>query len=351
MEIVGRLWKPLGDSKVMCTACARRCQIPEGSKGFCYVRQNKSGKLYLANYGMVDAMQVDPVEKKPFNHFMPGSYVFGIGTSSCNWGCLFCQNHNISKDRDIRGVEMDPNEIVDMAVRHNAQGIAFTYNEPTIFIEYALDVAKIAHRKGLYNLFVTNGYMTKETVDEMKGLIDAAVVNIKGNAEQKFSNKYEVVISNEPVKESLLNLKGAGIHVEMTDLIIPNVGDSLQACDDLTKWIAANLGKDTPIQFTQFHPDYKMLDTIETPYHTLEAHYKTAKRNGLNYVYVGNVPGNPYENTYCPKCSTAVIRRHGHYITESFLDESNRCKNCGNKIPIIGKLPKVFRYEGVKALY
>ncbi|MGI0100689.1 MAG: AmmeMemoRadiSam system radical SAM enzyme [Candidatus Micrarchaeaceae archaeon] len=351
MMRLARLWKGMDDGKVECTACARRCRIPDGSKGFCYVRQNSNGKLYLASYGKVDAIQVDPIEKKPFNHFMPGSYVLGIGTSSCNWGCLFCQNHNISKDREIKGVDMDPEDVVDLAIRHNAQSIAFTYNEPTIFVEYALDVAEIAHKNGIRNLFVTNGYMTDETVDAMKGLVDAAVVNLKGNGEQKFSNKYEVVMSNEPVKESLVRLKEAGIHVEMTDLIIPDVGDSLDACDQLTRWIAETLGVDVPIQFTRFHPDYKMLDSTITPYRTLEAHYNIAKRNGINYAYVGNVPGNPHESTYCPSCNYMVIKRYGHYVMESWLDGNNNCKNCHNYIPIIGKMPKVFRYEDIKALY
>ena len=252
--------------RVECYACARRCRIPEGSHGFCYVRQNIGGKLWLVNYGVVSAMQVDPIEKKPFNHFMPGTYVFGIGTSSCNWGCLFCQNHNISKDKEIAGEYISPQKMVQKALDNDTQGIAFTYNEPTIFIEYALDVARVAHRKGLFTVFVTNGYMTRETVKEMTGLIDAAVVDLKGSGEEKFSNRFEAVRSNEPVKESLIAMKDAGMHVEITDLIIPRVGESLDACDSLTKWIVKNLGKDTPVQFTRFHPDYKMLDYPDTPY-------------------------------------------------------------------------------------
>ena len=254
-------------------------------------------------------MQVDPIEKKPFNHFMPGSYVFGVGTSSCNWGCLFCQNHNISKDKEIGGAEMSPEEIVRLAIKNKAESIAFTYNEPTIFIEYALDVAKAAHNKGLKTLFVTNGYMTKETISEMKGLIDAAVVNFKGNGDQKFANKFEVVMSNEPVKESVIELKHAGIHVELTDLIIPNAGDSLGACDALTRWVHDEVGADTPIQFTQFYPDYKMLDYPATSFEVLKQHYDIAKKNGLLYVYIGNVTGNPYESTYCPKCNAVVVER------------------------------------------
>ncbi len=345
------LWNPLPDKKVECVACARRCRIPNGSNGFCFVRKNMDGKLNLINYGIISAMQVDPIEKKPFSHFMPGSYVLGIGTSSCNWGCLFCQNHNISKDKEIQGVEMSPEGVVELAIENGTECIAYTYNEPTIFIEYALDVAKAAHKRGLYNLFVTNGYMTKETISEMRGLIDAAVVDLKGNCEQKFANRFEAVVSNEPVKESIIELRKAGIHVELTDLIIPRVGDSLGACDKLTKWIADEAGTDIPMQFIRFHPDYKMLDYEETSFATLKKHYEIAKKNGLEYVYIGNVPGNPYENTYCPKCNAVAVERAGHYVIGWHLDAQMRCLKCGNSIPIAGKPPKKFRYEEIKVLY
>ncbi|MCL4379490.1 MAG: AmmeMemoRadiSam system radical SAM enzyme [Candidatus Marsarchaeota archaeon] len=345
------LWNAMQGKKVECVACARRCKIPEGSNGFCWVRKNLGGKLYLMNYGVLSAMQIDPIEKKPFNHFMPGTYVFGVGTSSCNWGCQFCQNHNISKDKEITGVEITPERLVGLAVENNTESIAFTYNEPTIFIEYALDVARLAHRAGLKTLFVTNGYMTKDTVAKMKGLIDAAVVDFKGNGEEKFANKYEVVVSNEPIKEALIELKRAGIHVELTDLIIPGVGDSLEACDRLTRWVHDSLGPDTPIQFTQFHPDYKMLDYPLTSFEKLKRHYGVAKRNGLNYVYVGNLAGNPYENTYCPECDSVVVERNGHYVTGWNLDKDMKCKKCGHKIPIVGPAPRKFRYEGIRVIY
>ncbi len=331
------LGRSLGGGKVECYACARRCRIPEGSHGFCFVRQNVGGRLCLVNYGVVSAMQIDPIEKKPFSHFMPGSYVFGIGTSSCNWGCLFCQNHNISRDREIEGEYISPAEMVKKAVDGNTQGIAFTYNEPTIFIEYALDVARAAHRKGLFTVFVTNGYMTPDTVAEMKGLIDAAVVNFKGNGEEKFSNKFEVVQSDGPIKESLMAMNDAGIHLEITDLVIPRVGDSLGSCDSLTRWISQNLGNDTPVHFTRFHPDHKMMDYPSTPYGALKSHYDMARKNGLRYVYIGNAPGNPYENTYCPECGTMAIERDNLYLSGWHLDSENRCKKCGNAIPVSGK--------------
>jgi pyruvate formate lyase activating enzyme len=345
------LYNDLGEGKVECVACARRCKIPAGSHGFCFVRQNENGKLKLATYGKINALQIDPIEKKPFNHFMPGTYVFGVGTSSCNWGCLFCQNHNISKEREITGRDMTPQELVDLAIKEKTQSIAYTYNEPTIFIEYALDVGELAHRKGLYNLFVTNGYMTPEAVAQMKGRVDAAVINFKGNGEQKFANKFEVVPSSEPIKEAAVAMRKAGIHIEFTDLIIPRVGDSLQACDELTRWIYDALGPDTPIQFTQFHPDYKMLDYPLTSYETLKSHYDVAKRNGLRYVYIGNVAGNPYEHTYCPGCGTPVIERYGLYLTGWHLDGKNRCKRCGYSIPITGTAPKRINYRNIEALY
>ncbi len=351
MEIEARLWKGLGGGKVECTACARRCRIPTGSRGFCYVRHNPDGTLRLANYGRLEAMQVDPIEKKPFNHFMPGTRVFGIGTSSCNFGCLFCQNHKISKEKEIKGIEVSPEEVVRLALENQAQGIAYTYNEPAIFIEYALAVARLAKKRGLFNVFVTNGYLTGEAVDAMRGKIDAVVVNLKGNGEEKFVNKYEMVMSNKPVREALVALKRVGIHIEMTDLVIPRVGDSLKACDELTKWIAEELGKDTPIQFIRFHPDYKVLDCPETPYETLLAHREIARRNGLRFVYIGNVPDGQYESTYCPGCNGLLIGRDGFRIGPWNLDRDNRCAGCRRQIPILGGRPEPSRQEGIRALY
>jgi len=282
---------------------------------------------------------------------MPGSYVLGVGTSSCNWGCLFCQNHYISKEREVKGIEKTPKEIVDMALQNNAQGIAFTYNEPTIFIEFALDTAKLAHSKGLFNVFVTNGYMTEEAVEKMKGLIDAAVVDFKGNGDDKFLNKYSAVPSSEPIKKALLAMKNAGIHTEITDLVIPNVGDSIEACDKLTLWIKENLGADTPVQFTRFYPDYMMQNLPPTDFDTLKRHYDIAKKNGLNYVYIGNMPGSIYENTYCPKCGELLIGREGFNIYEWNITKAGTCPKCGTKIPIYGKRQKEFIDKGITTFY
>ncbi len=336
MKVLAKLWKPLGNNKAECTACARRCKIPDGSAGFCFIRQNRKGKLYLANYGRLEALQIDPIEKKPFNHFMPGTSVLGIGTSSCNFGCLFCQNHNISKERDIKGDEYSPEKIVGMALDYGVDGIAYTYNEPTIFTEYALDVAELAKEHGLFNVFVSNGYMTEEAVKEIQGLIDAVVVDFKGNGEEKFANRFEAVTSNEPVRKALLAMKKCGMHIEITDLVIPEVGDSLDACNSLTKWIARKLGKDTPVHFTRFYPDYKMLDLPPTPIETLERHHDIAVKNGLEYVYVGNVPGHKFESTYCPQCGQVVVTRFGYYINGYDILEG-KCRFCGRQIKIVDR--------------
>lgn len=349
--IVEALFGKQVSDRIECNACSRRCKLPEGGRGFCYVRQNVGGRLFLTNYGIISAMQIDPIEKKPFNHFMPGSYVLGLGTSSCNWGCQFCQNHNISKERDISGSFVSPKRVIKIAKENNVGGIAFTYNEPTIFIEYALDVAREAHRHGLYAVFVTNGYMTKQVVREMEGNIDAVVVNFKGNGEQKFSNRFELVQSNEPVKEALVELVRYGIHVEITDLVVPGVGDSLSACDSLTQWIVDRLGSNVPVHFTRFHPDYKMLDYIRTPLDTLEKHREMAIANGLKYVYLGNCPGNAAQNTYCPSCGNAVVKRDGAYLVGWGLDIKNRCTVCGESILISGKFEGTLERRSIISLY
>ncbi len=345
------LWHPRENGKVVCNACYRGCLIPEGSHGFCYVRKNIGGKLYLSSYGKLAAMQVDPIEKKPFNHFYPGTFVFTVGTVSCNWHCLFCQNHSISKETEVYGEDVMPQEVPDLATANECQGVGFSFNEPTIFIEYVIDTAKEAHSKGKYTVFVTNGYATEEAVRAIKGYVDAVVVDYKGSGEQLFQRRQTMTVGAEPIKQTLLELKKQGIHTELTDLIIPQVGEDLEEGRKLCVWLYDNLGPDVPIQFTQFHPDYKLLDLPVTPYELLLKHYNVAKETGLNYVYVGNVPGSPYEHTYCPGCGTAVIKRYGFTITDWALDEKYNCENCGYRIPITGRRARRFRYRDIEAFY
>jgi pyruvate formate lyase activating enzyme len=332
------LSEPLAGGKVRCTACARYCTIPPGSHGFCYVRANQDGRLVLKSYGRVAAIQVDPVEKKPLLHYRPGTRVFGIGTVGCNWRCQYCQNFQISQEKGVWGRALSPKEAVRWARRENCQGITFTYNEPTIFIEYALDVIEEAHRQGLFANFVTNGYMTPEAVDLLKGRLDAVSVDFKGSGEPGFMRKYILAKGPDPILETLEALARSGSHVEVTNLIVPQVGDDEGALRRLARWVRERLGPQVPFHLLRWHPDYKMLDLPETPVRTLERLHSIAKEEGLDYVYLGNVWGHPLEHTYCPRCGTRVVDRYGFYIREWLLDAQNRCPECRHPIPIVGTL-------------
>lgn len=332
------LYETLPNNRVRCTACARYCNIPENMIGLCGIRKNIGGKLYLLVYGKIIASHIDPIEKKPLVHFYPGSKVLSIATTGCNWLCQYCQNFDISQRRKVEGMDVTPEEVVNMALKTKCEGITYTYNEPTIFIEFARDVGIIAKKYGLFNTFVSNGFLTPEAIKVLTEFLDAITVDFKGNAEKNFMQKYIIVPGPEPIFESLLELKKTNIHIEITDLVVPQIGDNLEAARKLSKWIYDNLGPDTPIHFLRFHPDYKLQNLPWTPVETLEKHWKVAKEVGLRFVYIGNVPGHPLENTYCPECNNVVIERFGFDITGWHLDEENRCKFCGYKLPIVGKL-------------
>ncbi|MFP3229300.1 MAG: AmmeMemoRadiSam system radical SAM enzyme [Nitrososphaeria archaeon] len=333
------LYRVEGD-RVVCTACARYCRLKEGQVGLCGVRANVGGRLMLLVYGRIIASHVDPIEKKPLLHFWPGSSVLSIATTGCNWLCRYCQNFDISQRRSVEGVEASPEEVVEAALRVGADGVTYTYNEPTIFMEFARDVGLLARARGLFNTFVTNGYMTPESAEVAARFLDAATVDFKGNGNPEFLRRYAGVPDPSPIYETLLELRRAGVHVEVTDLVVPGVGtgDRVEDARRLARWVADNLGPDTPMHFLRFHPDYLMSGVPPTPVEALERHREAAMQEGIRYAYVGNVPGHEYEHTYCPGCGRPVIRRSGFDIIGWDLDEENRCKYCGQKIPIVGKL-------------
>ncbi len=340
------LYNPLEGGRVKCTACARYCNIPEGKIGFCGVRQNTGGKLQLLVYGKVITGHIDPIEKKPVTHYMPGSKIFSIATTGCSWACQYCQNYDISQRRKPEGTDLEPTDIATMALSRGCQGIAYTYNQPTIFIEFARDVGLEAHKKGLINIFVSNGYDTPDAVGMMNEFLDCITVDFKGNNETNFLRKWVLVPDGEPILRTLLDIRDkTKIHTEITDLVIPEVGDSLEAARKLSRWLYDNLGPDVPIHFLRFHPDYKMMNLPQTPVRTLEEHCKIARAEGLRYVYVGNVPGHPWENTYCPECKTVAVERYGFDITGWNLDEKNKCLSCGYQLPIHGQLSASVREE------
>ena len=338
-----RLFKIVENEKVICTACARLCKLSNNQIGFCGVRKNIDGKLFLLVYGKVMACNIDPIEKKPVMHYMPGSRIFSIGTTGCSWACMYCQNFDISQRKEVAGIEMLPEKIVEESLANNCQGIAYTYNEPSIFTEFASDTGNLAKKKGLFNIFVTNGYYTSDTINEIEKFLDCITVDFKGNANINFLRRYVLIPDNKPIFESLLSLsKIKKLHLEITDLVIPKIGDDFKDCEILCKWIYDNLGPDIPIHFLRFHPDYKLLHLPNTPVETLEKHYEIARRIGFNYVYIGNVWGHKYENTFCPSCNKIVVGRYGFFITSWNLDEKNRCKYCKYKVKISGKPPTRF---------
>jgi pyruvate formate lyase activating enzyme len=337
------LYTPAGSGKVRCTACARYCVIPEGSHGFCFVRKNEGGRLVLLSYGRAAATQVDPVEKKPLSHYHPGARVFSIGTVGCNWRCQYCQNAEISQESEVAGRALSPERAIAWARELDCQGVTFTYNEPTIFIEYALDVIREAHRFGLFANFVTNGYMTPEAVDLLGGQLDAVSVDFKGSGEPGFMRKYITAKGPAPILDTMDGLKRGGTHVEVTDLIVPQVGDSPDALRALAREVRDRLGRDTPFHLLRWHPDYHMMDLPETPVSTLESLHAIAREEGLRYVYLGNVWGHPLEHTYCAECGAIAVERFGFMIRRWNLAAGHRCRSCGSVVPFVGEFSPQYR--------
>jgi len=331
------LYKQSKNYAVDCYLCGRRCKIRDGGVGFCLVRKNEKGKLYSLNYAKACSVCVDPINKKPLSHFHPGSMVMSIATIGCNFRCRFCDNWMISQEKEIAGYDFPPEQVIKTTKENNCQGVSYTYTEPTIFFEYAYDTAVLAKKEGLFNTFVTNGYMTPEAVKTIAPVLDAATVDFKGGADPEFYKEFSAVPSVEPIYESLKEMKKQGIHVEITNLVVPKIGDSLDRIRQLASWIRDNLGKDTPFHLLRFHPDYRLAEIPSTSIATLEEAYNISKEIGLNYVYIGNVPGHRYENTYCPNCKELLIKRFGFEIEKWHLTEDMRCPACRHQIAIKGK--------------
>lgn len=332
------LYEKREEGKVKCCLCARRCLISDGATGFCLVRKNQGGALYTLNYGKAVSAGVDPISKKPLSHFNPGALVMSIAAAGCNFRCQFCDNWMISQDHEVAGKPFPPEEIVKSALDSQCQGVSFTYTEPTIFMEYAYDTSKLARQAGLFTTFVTNGYMTPEAVRTISPFLDAATVDFKGGGDPDFYKSVMAVPNVEPIYETLKELKLGGVHIEITNLVVPKIGDSMDRIKKMATWIKDYLGADTPFHLLRFHPDYKMTTIQATSAEDMERAYMTAKNVGLNYVYLGNMSGHPAENTYCPNCDTPVIKRDGFDITQWNLTSNMRCPVCGQQIPIKGKV-------------
>ena len=329
------LYTQLKDT-VRCDLCARRCVIHEGETGFCRVRIVRDGVLYSTVYSLIDGVAPDPVEKKPLFHFAPGSNTFSISTSSCNFRCDFCLNYHSSQREVPVGENLSPTELVSLAIHYECQGMTYTYTEPTIFFELAYDTARLAKAEGLYNTFVTNGYMTLEAVDMIAPYLDAASVNFKGSANKEFYKKLMDVPKTEPIFSSMKRMNEKGIFIEITNLIIPEVGDNEDDTRNLAEWTVEHLGPRTPFHFTSFAPTYKMTNLPRTPASTLERHINIAKESGLEFVYSGNVPGHDYENTYCPNCGFKAVERYSVYLKNNSLRDDGNCPKCGTDLGMAG---------------
>jgi pyruvate formate lyase activating enzyme len=332
-------WEPLGDGRVRCNLCHRRCIIVPGAYGACGVRYNHEGRLYTLVYGLLTAANPDPIEKKPLMHFNPGACAFSISTVGCNFYCRFCQNWVLSQSRrdGAFGKPYEPREVVEEALGNGCDGISYTYNEPTIFYEFMYDVARLAREKGLFNTMVTNGYMTPEAIRKLGKLMDAVTVDFKASGNKEFYRRYMGVPDPSPIYESLIEMKRQGWWIEVTSLIVPGVGDRIEDTVGLAKWIAENLGEETPFHLLRFHPDYLMQDIPPTPVKTLERHAEAAREAGLKHVYIGNVWGHSLENTYCPRCGSLVAERNGFYIVEWRLMEDFKCPKCGYRLNFAGR--------------
>lgn len=329
------LYEKLNGS-VKCGLCERRCLIPSGKLGFCQARLNVEGNFYTVVYGNISSISANPIEKKPFYHFWPGSIALTCGSWSCNFECPWCQNWQISKKPpDPKSSNyISPKDFVQQTKKLRCQGTSISFNEPSLMFEYSLDVFRLARAQGLYNTFVSNGYMTTEALRMLhEAGLDAINIDVKGDAEvvRKYcGGDVELVWRNVRAAKKL------GIHLEVVNLIIPGVNDRDEQLRELAKRHCREAGKDTPLHFTAYYPAYRF-EAPPTPVSILERAHDIAIAEGLEFVYIGNVPGHKYENTYCPSCGELLIRRYGLELLESKLKD-NRCPRCGREIPIVGEV-------------
>ncbi len=325
-------YSKLSSGKVKCTLCYNHCLIEKGSYGSCLARKNMGGKLYSMVYGKIAALHIDPIEKKPLYHFMPGTKTYSIGTCGCNFHCKFCQNYEISQTITENYpfiYSTTPKEIVDNAIRSGTPSISYTYNEPTINYEFSFETAKLAHSKGLKNIFVSNGNTEKKPLRKIAPYLDAVNIDLKS-----FNKRFykEIVLGDlDKVLETIKLYKKLKIHLELTTLLIPKKNDSTKEVSSLVRWIVDNLGSDVPLHFSRFYPTYLMQDVPPTPLSTINRAIKIAKDRGIKYVYGGNVFDPKLINTYCPKCGTEIVDRTGPTIVVKNLVDGH-CSKCGEKI-------------------
>ncbi|QNT71108.1 AmmeMemoRadiSam system radical SAM enzyme [Defluviicoccus vanus] len=326
----GRYWHRLDDGRIQCDLCPRFCRLHDGQRGLCFVRARSGDQIVLTTYGRSSGFCIDPVEKKPLNHFLPGTPILSFGTAGCNLTCKFCQNWDISKSREFDTLteKASPQAIARAAKAAGCDSVAFTYNDPVIFLEYAIDAAKACHALGLKTVAVTAGYICEEPRREFFRHMDAANVDLKGFSEAFYTRLCSAQL--QPVLDTLVYLKReTACWFEITNLIIPGENDSDGELDAMTAWIATNLGPDVPVHFSAFHPDWKMHDTPPTPPATLTRARRIARANGIRYAYTGNVHDPEGGSTYCHGCGGLLIGRDWYQLTDWNLTDDGRCRSCG----------------------
>lgn len=323
-----------GNDTISCSLCSHRCSIREGKYGICGVRFNGKGTLYATTYGKIGAEAVDPIEKKPLFHYLPGTSSYSLGSVGCNFQCRHCQNWHISRTRPENAMLRDlaPEEGVTRALASGSRSISWTYNEPTIWHEYTLDMGMLARAKSLGTIYVTNGYITEEALRELAPMLGAYRVDLKAFTDDFYKKVCGARL--QPVLDSAILARELGMHIETVTLVIPGLNDSMEEQEGLIRWVLEHLGPETPMHFSAFHPDYQMTDRRATPVATLEKIYRRAKELGLRFPYLGNIYHHDYENTYCPACGALLIERQG--FTSRFRElDGTQCRNCGEPIEIV----------------
>lgn len=330
--VEARYYEKLEHNEIRCLLCPKECRVGERERGYCGVRENRDGSYYTLVYGHPCAIHTDPIEKKPFFHVIPGTEALSLSTVGCNMECKFCQNWQISQSRpeQVDTSYTTPRKIVDLAVNYRAPSIAYTYGEPVVFIEYMQDIARLAAEKDIRNVVITSGYIKKDPLLDLCRMVDAIKVDLKGYEE----SYYRDVCSSElrPVLDAISLIKEQGVWLEIVYLMVPTLNDKPDKIRQMARWLIANAGADVPIHFSRFFPQYRLTNLSPTPVSSLETAYEICREEGLNYVYVGNVPGHKTESTVCPKCGKVVISRRG-YTIERVDVSGGKCRFCGYAIP------------------
>lgn len=333
-----KYYEKLDQLRVKCTLCPRQCVVADLERGYCGVRENRGGEYFTLVHSRACSANIDPIEKKPFFHYLPGTQAFSLATAGCNIECRFCQNWQISQFRpeQVRAIYLPPEKIVEICKKRDCPTIAYTYTEPVIFYEYVYDSAVYARQHGVGSVIITNGYIQLKPLEEWCKVLTGIKVDLKAFTE-KF---YKETCSGElkPVLDALLKIRECGVWLELVVLVIPTLNDSEQEFRQMTQWVFKNLGPDVPMHFTRFHPMYKIKNLPSTPVETLEMARDIARQSGLHFAYIGNVPGHEGEHTYCYKCTAPLIRRIGFFVQENNLKDG-KCPKCGTVIPGVWQNP------------